>query len=326
MQNVRPLYDLHPSPSDMLAEVTAGLSSNPKTLPCKYFYDTRGSALFDQICELDEYYPTRTEISILKESAEEIGRSIGPDALVIEPGSGNSQKVRLLLNALQTPAGYVPLDISGEHLIQAARRLGADYEELPIWPVCADFNQKLALPDLSPLDQRGLIFFPGSTIGNFPEPERIALLQRLGQICEPHVSSLLIGIDLIKDRKRLEQAYDDKEGVTAAFNLNLLSHINRALKANFVIDQFTHRALFNQEHSRIEMYLVSDRDQQVKIGGEVFAFRSGEAIHTESAYKFSVESFAETARRAKWHFEGSWTDPDELFALLLLRSEPNQNA
>ena len=166
----------------MLAEVTAGLSSNPKTLPCKYFYDARGSALFDQICELDEYYPTRTEISILKESAEEIGRSIGPDALVIEPGSGNSQKVRLLLNALQTPAGYVPLDISGEHLIQAARRLGADYEELPIWPVCADFNQKLALPDLSPLDQRGLIFFPGSTIGNFPEPERIALLQRLGQI------------------------------------------------------------------------------------------------------------------------------------------------
>ena len=310
----------------MLAEVTEGLSSTPKTLPCKYFYDARGSALFDQICELDEYYPTRTELSILKDSAHEISRSIGPDALVIEPGSGNSRKVRLLLNALQTPVGYVPLDISGEHLVEAARRLGADYEELPIWPVCADFNQQLALPDLSPLDQRGLIFFPGSTIGNFSEPERIALLQRLSQVCKPHVSRLLIGIDLIKDRKRLEQAYDDKQGVTAAFNLNLLSHINRALKVDFAIDQFTHRVLFNQEQSRIEMYLVSNRDQQVEIGGQVFVFRAGEAIHTESAYKFTIESFSETARQANWHLEGSWTDPNELFALLLLRSEPNQNA
>ena len=323
---VRPLHDLHPSPSDMLAEVTEGLSSHPKTLPCKYFYDARGSALFDQICEVEEYYPTRTEISILRQHATEISQAIGPDALVVEPGSGNSRKVRLLLEALKSPAGYVPLDISGDHLVEAADKLARDYTHLPIWPVCADFNQSIAVPQEASDAGRRLLFFPGSTIGNFDEKDRRALLERFAQLCRPHGGQLLIGIDLIKDTKRLEQAYDDKRGVTAAFNGNLLTHINRALDGNFIVDQFTHRALFNRAHSRIEMHLVSEIDQTVEIRGQRFAFKAGETIQTENSYKFSIEGFAENASHAGWQFERSWSDSENLFSLMLFSVERPQNS
>ena len=326
MNQVRPLHDLHPSPSDMLAEVIEGLSSHPRTLPCKYFYDARGSALFDQICELEEYYPTRTEISILKQHAAEISQTIGPGALVVEPGSGNSRKVRLLLDALESPAGYVPLDISGEHLVEAANKLAHDYTDLPIWPVCADFNQSIAVPKEASEAGRRLLFFPGSTIGNFGEQDRQALLKRFAQLCRPGGGQLLIGIDLIKDTKRLEQAYDDKRGVTAAFNRNLLTHINRALDANFAVDQFTHRALFNRAHARVEMHLVSEIDQTVEIRGQHFAFKAGETIQTENSYKFSVESFAENASHAGWQFERSWSDSENLFSLMLFSVERPQNS
>jgi len=310
----------------MLAEVIDGLSSHPRTLPCKYFYDARGSALFDQICELEEYYPTRTEISILKQHAAEISQTIGPSALVVEPGSGNSRKVRLLLDALESPAGYVPLDISGEHLVEAADKLADDYTDLPIWPVCADFNQSIAVPKEASDAGRRLLFFPGSTIGNFGEQDRQALLERFAQLCRPGGGQLLIGIDLIKDTKRLEQAYDDKRGVTAAFNRNLLTHINRALDANFAVDQFTHRALFNRAHARVEMHLVSETDQAVDIQGQHFAFKAGETIQTENSYKFSVESFAENASHAGWQFERSWADSENLFSLMLFSVERPQNS
>ena len=323
---VRPLHDLHPSPSDMLAEVTEGLSSQPSTLPCKYFYDARGSALFDQICEVEEYYPTRTEISILRNHAAEISQAIGPDALVIEPGSGNSHKVRLLLDALKSPVGYVPLDISGEHLVKAAEKLAGEYNDLPIWPVCADFNQSIAVPQEAANAGRRLLFFPGSTIGNFGEQDRQALLERFAQLCRPGGGQLLIGIDLIKDTKRLEQAYDDKRGVTAAFNRNLLTHINRALDANFAVDQFTHRALFNRAHARVEMHLVSETDQTVDIQGQHFAFKAGETIQTENSYKFSVEGFSENASQAGWQFERSWSDSENLFSLMLFSVERSQNS
>ena len=323
---VRPLHDLHPSPSDMLAEVINGLSSHPRTLPCKYFYDARGSALFDQICELEEYYPTRTEISILRNHAAEISQAIGPDALVIEPGSGNSHKVRLLLDALKSPVGYVPLDISGEHLVKAAEKLAGEYTNLPIWPVCADFNQSIAVPQEAANAGRRLLFFPGSTIGNFGEQDRQALLERFAQLCRPGGGQLLIGIDLIKDTKRLEQAYDDKRGVTAAFNRNLLTHINRALDANFAVDQFTHRALFNRAHARVEMHLVSETDQTVDIQGQHFAFKAGETIQTENSYKFSVEGFSENASQAGWQFERSWSDSENLFSLMLFSVERSQNS
>ena len=323
---VRPLHDLHPSPSDMLAEVTEGLSSQPRTLPCKYFYDARGSALFDQICEVEEYYPTRTEISILRNHAAEISQAIGPDALVIEPGSGNSHKVRLLLDALKSPVGYVPLDISGEHLVKAAEKLAGEYTNLPIWPVCADFNQSIAVPQEAANAGRRLLFFPGSTIGNFGEQDRQALLERFAQLCRPGGGQLLIGIDLIKDTKRLEQAYDDKRGVTAAFNRNLLTHINRALDANFAVDQFTHRALFNRAHARVEMHLVSETDQTVDIQGQHFAFKAGETIQTENSYKFSVEGFSENASQAGWQFERSWSDSENLFSLMLFSVERSQNS
>jgi dimethylhistidine N-methyltransferase len=316
-----PVHDLHPEPDDMLSEVLNGLSSMPKSLPCKYFYDRRGSRLFDRICQLDEYYLTRTEIGILEETAEKIAAGIGEGHWVVELGSGSSTKTRILLEALSAPAGYVPIDISREHLVEAAGRICERFPEIAVRPVCADFNADFSLPADVEEESSGrrVLFFPGSTIGNFGPEARLALLQRLRHFCGPGGGQLLIGIDLIKHSKRLEAAYNDAAGVTGAFNLNLLSRINRELGADFELDCFEHRAFFDREGERIEMHLVSTEDQQTRIDGHTFEFASGESICTEHSYKFSVDGFAQLAARADWQLEASWTDADALFAILLLR-------
>jgi dimethylhistidine N-methyltransferase len=319
-----PLHDLHPEPDDMLGEVVRGLESEPKSLPCKYFYDQRGSRLFDRICELDEYYPTRTEIGILEDRAGEIAERIGDGRWVVELGSGSSIKTRILLRALGTAEGYVPIDISREHLLEAAGRIAEHFPSIAVHPVCADFNADLSLPREVARQSAGrrVLFFPGSTIGNFGPAARLALLHRLRRLCGPERGQLLIGIDLIKDVKRLESAYNDAEGVTAAFNLNLLSRINRDLGADFEPERFEHRAFFVREENRIEMHLVSSTDQRTRIDGHTFEFESGESICTEYSYKFTIEDFARLAERADFRLEASWQDEEDLFAILLLRCGP----
>jgi len=316
-----PLHDLHPEPADLHSEVVSGLRAERKTLPCKYFYDAEGSRLFDRICELDEYYPTRTEVGILNDRADEIADAIGPQPMVIELGSGSSTKTHGLLRALDRPVGYLPVDISREHLTDAAERIASEFPDLPVWPVCADFNEAIELPDHGMDEGQPLIFFPGSTIGNFGEVAREELLRRMSDLCETKGGQLLIGIDLVKDVEILENAYDDADGVTAAFNLNLLHRINRELDSNFQPELFEHRALFEPEASRIEMHLVSQVDQTVEIEGETFEFESGEDICTEHSYKFTIDDFSERAGAAGWSTEQSWTDPEDLFAILLLRTQ-----
>jgi dimethylhistidine N-methyltransferase len=313
-----PLHDLHPEPDDMFAEVVDGLSSERKTLPCKYFYDARGSRLFDRICELEEYYPTRTEIGILEKRGGEIAGAVGEDVVVVELGSGSSTKTEILLRALSRPAGYVAVDISRDHLEDAALRIANRFPGLPVWPVCADFNDDIDLQALGVADRERLVFFPGSTIGNFDEAGRLALLHRMVRLCGPGGGRLLIGIDLIKDAERLESAYDDAKGVTAAFNLNLLRRINRELDADFDVERFVHRACFDERAGRVEMHLVSDADQVVHIDGRSFRLAKGESICTEHSYKFTVNGFGALAARAGWSLERSWTDRERLFAILLL--------
>jgi dimethylhistidine N-methyltransferase len=314
-----PVHDLHPEPDDLLAEVVEGLCASPKSLPCKYFYDGEGSRLFDRICELDEYYPTRTEIGILDSRAPEIARAVGEDAVVIELGSGSSTKTHILLDAMLNPSGYVPIDISRDHLTDAAERIADRYPGLPVWPVCADFNEEIELPEHGLETRPHLIFFPGSTIGNFDREARKVLLRRMARLTRTG-GQLLIGIDLIKEKARLEAAYNDALGITARFNLNLLSRINRELGANFKVDGFTHRAWFNDVDSRIEMHLESRIDQVVSVDGESFRFKTGERICTEHSYKFSIDGFASLAALSGWILENSWTDAEDLFAVLLLRT------
>lgn len=296
-----------------LEDVFAGLSAPRKSLPCKYFYDREGSALFDAICALDEYYPTRTETALLRARAAEIAGLAGRSAALIELGSGSSVKVRLLLDALDRPALYIPVDISREHLMISAARLAGDYPAVTVVPVAADYVQGFALP-AGVAAERSVVFFPGSTIGNFRPGEAIGFLHGLGARLGRGVR-LLVGVDLRKDKAVLEAAYDDARGITAAFNLNLLARINRELDGTFDLARFAHRALYNDLRGRIEMHLVSLADQTVRVGGRAFRFRRGETIHTENSYKYSVGGFRRLAARAGWQAERSWTDPKGLFSL-----------
>jgi len=303
--------DMAPSTQQFLRDVRQGLQSEPKSLPCKYLYDERGSQLFDDICELDEYYPTRTELAIMREHGAEMGERLGRGCVLVEYGSGSSLKTRLLLEHLITPAAYVPVDISKEHLEQSARDLAAKFSHIPVHPVCADFTAEFDIPDL---DGRRNVYFPGSTIGNFSKPQAVALLQKMASLCRPH-GGLLIGIDLKKDREILESAYNDREGVTAAFNRNLLTRINRELAGSFNVDQFRHEAFYNKQAGRMEIHLVSECDQSVRVDGFEVSFSKGESIHTESCHKYAIHEFHELAAQAGFHPEKVWTDSRELFSV-----------
>lgn len=311
------VHDFGPAQETFLADVLAGLADDPKTLPCKYFYDQRGSELFDEICELDEYYLTRTEQAILDESAGDIARTVGPECLLIEPGSGSSTKTRTLIDHLERPAAYVPIDISREHLRNSARRIKRRYPDLEVLPVCADFNAAFEWPRPARPFRRRLIFFPGSTIGNFAPEGAVKLLTRMARLCEAG-GAILIGVDLKKPRHLLERAYNDRQQVTAAFNLNLLQRINRELGGDFDVDRFDHRAIYNADDGRIEMHLVSREEQEVTIDDAQIEFAAGESIRTECSYKYGLEEFASLAAEAGLHVEQVWTDPEHLFSVQLL--------
>ena len=313
------LHDLEPTVTEFRAAVLQGLGSTPKTLPCKFFYDAEGSRLFDLICELPEYYPTRTECTLLQVHAPEIATLVGPHAGLVEFGSGAGVKVRLLLAALRYPAVYVPVDISRGHLLTAAASLASDFPGLRIAPVCADYTNRFALPRLLGSQPRRLAgFFPGSTIGNFTPFEAAGFLRRTGQLLG-RGSMMIVGVDLLKDAAVLEAAYDDASGVTAAFNLNLLARINRELDADFDLSAFTHEARWNAGDSRVEMHLVSRTAQSVRIGGDRVGFARGESIHTENSCKYTLDGFADLARSAGYDPVASWTDPANLFSIHALK-------
>ena len=302
-----------------LADVLEGLSGSPKCLPCKYFYDERGSRLFEQICELDEYYITRTELSIMENSVHEMARAIGPGADVLEFGSGAGNKIRLLLEALDSPRSYTPMDISGEILFQSSGRLRASFPGLIVSPILADYTE--AFPALEEFSagaaDRRLVYFPGSTLGNFNQQEAAMFLSRIAALLAPG-GGLLIGLDLIKSEAVFNLAYDDPGGVTTEFNRNLLHRINKELGAECNPDYFSHRAVYNHTLDRVEMYLVSDRDQVITINGTSFKFARDEAIHTENSHKYSPHGFTSLAESCGFELRRYWTDEREYFAVFYL--------
>lgn len=310
---------------EMLADVLEGLSWPIKRLPCKYFYDRRGSELFDRICELPEYYVTRTELGIMRAHAAEMATCIGAGALIIEYGSGSSTKTRLLLDELSRlapPAGYAPVDVSREHLMAASRAIARDYPGLPVHPICADFTTAFALPPAVRLARR-IVYFPGSTIGNFAAPEATALLGQIARQIARRGSAAaaggaLIGIDLQKPEAVLHAAYNDAQGVTAAFNLNMLVHINRELGATFDLTRFAHRAYYHHERGCVEMHLESLVAQEVSIGGRRITFAAGETIQTEDSHKYTLAGFADMAASAGLRLDRTFTDADMQFALVYL--------
>lgn len=302
-------------PASFLNDVVEGLSRPERSLPCKYFYDQRGSQLFDQICELDEYYPTRTELAIMQQFAGEMGQQIGSGAMLIEFGSGSSIKTRLLLDELPDPIAYVPVDISSEHLHATADRLADAYPHIEVLPVCADFTQDFALPAAERLETHDAVYFPGSTIGNLEPQDATDLLVRIAALCGQG-GGLLIGIDLQKDVRVLEAAYNDRQGVTAEFNLNLLHRMNRELGADFQVDRFQHIAQYNADCHRIEMCLESTCPQTVTLDGKQFKFQPGERICTEYSHKYAIDEFAKVAHQAGLTLRQSWLDRDQYFAVL----------
>ena len=307
-------HDLRPDSGSFLDDVVAGLSRPQKELPPKYFYDERGSALFEAICELPEYYPTRTETAIMYAHAREMARHLGPRCALIEYGSGNSRKTRILIGEL-APVAYVPIDIARAQLEASATELARMFPGLTILAVSADYSRPFVLPRLTGVDaRRRVIYFPGSTIGNFTTAEAAAFLSNARTVAGAG-GAMLIGVDLKKDPALLHAAYNDAQGVTAAFNLNLLTRINRELGADFDVAAFHHRAFYDEAFGRVEMHLVSMRDQRVTLRGHVFRFRSGETIHTENSYKYSVAQFQELARGAGYTPQLCWTDPQQLFGV-----------
>jgi dimethylhistidine N-methyltransferase len=299
--------------SEFGRDLRAALAARPRSISPKYFYDTQGSKLFDQICELPEYYPTRTELAILAGNAPEMAAQIGPRAEIVEFGAGSLRKVRLLLEAMKQPARYLAIDISGEHLAGSAAALQRDYPGLDVHPVVADYTQRLELPASLPGAGQRVGFFPGSTIGNFGPHEALQFLQGAGQLLRG--GALLLGADLIKDPSILHAAYNDSQGVTAAFNLNLLARANRELGTGFVLDQFAHSAFYNAPEQRIEMHLVSRERQSIALGGECHEFDEGETLHTENSYKFTVDGLRQLAAHAGFRPGAVWTDADRLFSV-----------
>lgn len=303
-------------------DLMAGLKSRQKTVEPKYFYDEAGSRLFDQITSLPEYYPTRTETAILQDHAETIALQVGRNRVIIEPGAGSCEKIRYLIPALQ-PSCYVPVDISTDYLIDAAASLNETYSDLRIEPVAGDFSREIALPE-SVGFQSAVIFYPGSTIGNFEPAEAASFLQRMRGLIG-RKGMVLIGVDLHKESGILEAAYNDEAGVTAAFNRNVLHHLNDLLGADFKPDLFRHHAFYNESERRIEMHLVSDIDQVVNCSNDRLHLAAGESIHTENSYKYTLRDFSSLVAKAGFKLEQSWTDDRKLFSVNLLSVAGSSN-
>jgi dimethylhistidine N-methyltransferase len=308
--------DEHPDLGDGRDEILAGLLRPQKKIDPKWFYDQHGSELFDEITRLPEYYPTRTEVAILKSQRESIANHCGEDCLLIEPGSGSSEKVRILLDSLR-PSLYVPVDISADFLQQSAGDLGAEYPWLNVYAVCADFNAGWEFLDDLPAGKR-VIFYPGSTLGNL-EPQRARQFLRGVAAVVGSDGGVLIGVDTHKPTPLLHAAYNDSAGVTEAFNLNVLTRLNDLLDADFDLAAFEHHAFYNEELRRIEMHLISSRNQSVYCAGEVLAFSKGETIHTECSYKYSPADFADLVAAAGLEIAETWQDADEMFGVHYLR-------
>jgi len=318
------LHDLEPTPDRICEDVCQGLSARPKKLPPKYFYDERGAALFERITDLAAYYPTRTEISILLQHAEEIAERIGPRVRLVEFGSGSGEKTWILLRHLREPSAYIPVDISRAQLVEFALEVAETFPQLDVVPICADYTHEFSLPPFDEQGERCVAFFPGSTIGNFEEEGAVIFLTHVRRLVGPD-GGLLIGVDLLKDRGVIEQAYNDPEGVTAEFNLNLLSRINRECGANFDVASFRHHAFFDSTMGRIEMRLVSEVQQAAEICADLedgvrssVSFDAGEYITTEYSQKYDLAGFANLTEQAGWRVRHLWTDPKEWFAVILL--------
>ncbi|MFD2673507.1 L-histidine N(alpha)-methyltransferase [Marinicrinis sediminis] len=294
-------------------DVVSGLSQEQKKLHPKYFYDEEGSKLFEEITTVSEYYVTRTEMAILQSCIADLCAQIGAGASLIEFGSGSSRKIKLLLNELEALSCYMPIDIAQEMLSEACASLSEAYPELPIIPVCADFTRSLQLPAI-PGNQKKVIFYPGSTIGNFEPMEAMLLMKQTRQLLEPG-DGFIIGVDLKKDVQVLHEAYNDRQGVTARFNLNVLRRMNRELHADFQLEEFEHFAYYNAREGRIEMHIRSAIDQQVRIGDHVFDFHAGETIHTESSYKYDIDQFQQLASQCGYASKQVWTDPRQWFSV-----------
>ena len=314
--------DFRPDREKFLSDALAGLGATPKTLPSKYFYDDRGSELFELICELPEYYVTRVETKLLGNVADEVADIIGPDAAIIEYGTGSSEKIRILLTALNRPAAFVGVDISGEALSGVTEAMASNFPGMAVHGVCADFTQPLELPAL-PGSGKRVVFFPGSSLGNFDHQHAVDFLANATTTLGPD-GAMLIGIDLKKDVDTLDAAYDDAQGVTARFNLNLLARLNQELSADFDLNAFSHRAFYNADAGRVEMHLVSQRAQTVSLGDQTIAFTKSETIHTENSYKYSVCEFQDLSRRAGLVPLHVWTDADQLFSLHYLHVASHQ--
>ncbi len=299
---------------DDLSEILEGLARPQKTLSPKFFYDQTGSKLFDEICELPEYYLTRSELEIMQACSAEIAELVGPHASLIEFGSGSSLKTRTLLGHLDNPAAYVPVDISEEHLAEAARTLSADFPDLEILPVAADFTRPFPLPQPRVMPERNLVYFPGSTIGNFDREAALELLRVMHQEAGED-GALLIGVDLQKNKAILERAYNDEAGVTAEFNLNILMRLNNEFGADFDLGKYNHSAIYDSESGRIEMRLVSLHHQRVSVGGKTFELVPGEFIVTEHSHKYTLEGFEKMANLAGFRVEHVWTDSAQLFSV-----------
>nr|WP_295773370.1 L-histidine N(alpha)-methyltransferase [Rhodoferax sp.] len=302
--------------AEFLLDLKQGLARQRKSISPKYFYDATGSALFDQICTLPEYYPTRTELAILQKHAREIALHLGPHAEILEFGAGSMHKVRMLLDAMDRPARYIPIDISGDHLNAAALKMADAYPNLEVEPLVADYTQDVVLPPDMPPQGRRVGFFPGSTLGNFEPLDALRFMRMCARTLQG--GALILGADLVKSPDLLHAAYNDAQGVTADFNRNVLVRANRELGANFQLDQFAHSAFYNAPFQRIEMHLMSTCEQVVRVGGTSFAFAQGETLHTENSYKFTVDGLRQLAQRAGFTPGQVWTDPDNKFCLFWL--------
>lgn len=313
MQNNTENISVQKSSEVNLTEIIQSLSKSQKELSCKFFYDEHGSKLFEQISELDEYYLTRTEISILNSNINYISEVVGEDALILELGSGSSKKIRILLDNFKSIAAYIPVDISREFLLNSTKQLSEEYSDLKIIPVVADYTRPFTIPKLDINYSKIVAYYPGSTIGNFTREQAQNFLRNIAELCGEK-SGLLIGIDLKKQPEILEKAYNDTKGITAEFNLNILKNMNSTYGTNFEINKWKHIAFYNEEKGRIEMHLQSLEEQSVRVNGASILFEKDETIHTENSYKYSIEEFEEMIEDF-YSLKNVWSDPEYKFAV-----------